>query len=188
MGYWFVDGSDRADSWHWVGVAISQAQLIGLHRRPHTPNISQSEIGHRRRLWWCCVYRDRWLALGLHQPLRINLEDCDVGTLTINDVIERTSSSTLSEEDQKLIERSVSLAPVFVELAQWSVHLGSVLQCQYKPVGPEDPSNKAESWEISLTTWYNNLDPTLKLDTMTMLKDTDQIKTFHNHILHVFFQ
>ncbi|KAJ5964124.1 uncharacterized protein N7479_004000, partial [Penicillium vulpinum] len=188
LGYWYVDSNDRLDSWHWVGVAISLGQSIGLNRRPRALNIPRSQISLWRRLWWCCVYRDRWLAFGLCHPQRIWLEDCDLGMVTLDDVVGQASSAILSEKDEKILTRAVDMAPVFVELAQWSVHLGSVLLCQYRPGEPEDPSKQVDSCEASLTTWYNSLDRKLKLDTVTVLNDPDQTFTLHKHILYIFFQ
>ncbi|KAL1894052.1 hypothetical protein Sste5346_006194 [Sporothrix stenoceras] len=32
LAFWFVDAEDRNGSWHWIGIAISLCQTIGLHR------------------------------------------------------------------------------------------------------------------------------------------------------------
>jgi hypothetical protein len=34
MIYWYETPDDQKDTWHWMGMAISLAYTIGLHRNP----------------------------------------------------------------------------------------------------------------------------------------------------------
>ena len=39
MTYWYETPDDQKDTWHWMGVAISLAHTIGLHRNPEKSNM-----------------------------------------------------------------------------------------------------------------------------------------------------
>ncbi|CCT72854.1 related to cutinase transcription factor 1 beta [Fusarium fujikuroi IMI 58289] len=57
----------------WLSIAIHHARCLGAHEAWETPDLpAQSEESHLlRRLWWCCVIRDRILSLGLRRRLQI---------------------------------------------------------------------------------------------------------------------
>jgi len=56
--YWWGGGSPNTVNidtvWWWTGVAIRQAQQIGLHRepKPGQPMRPMETLGLRRRIWW----------------------------------------------------------------------------------------------------------------------------------------
>ncbi|RBA14342.1 fungal specific transcription factor [Fusarium proliferatum] len=57
----------------WLSIAIHHARCLGAHEAWEHPDLQvQSERSHLlRRLWWCCVIRDRVLSLGLRRRLQI---------------------------------------------------------------------------------------------------------------------
>ncbi|KAG6231456.1 Cutinase transcription factor 1 beta [Claviceps purpurea] len=85
MTYWYETPDDQKDTWHWMGVAISLAQTIGLHRNPGTTSMSTSKQRLWKRIWWSCFMRDRLVALGMRRPIRIKDQDFDVPMLTESD-------------------------------------------------------------------------------------------------------
>ncbi|UPL02999.1 hypothetical protein LCI18_013933 [Fusarium solani-melongenae] len=63
----------------WLGVAIQQAKAAGAHIQasplPHPPSVQlvgDKDRNLLRRLWWCCIIRDRTLALGLRRSLQVS--------------------------------------------------------------------------------------------------------------------
>ncbi|KAI1342008.1 transcription factor CTF1 [Xylariaceae sp. FL0016] len=85
MTYWYETPDDQKDTWHWMGVAISLAHTIGLHRNPaHTAMPLQKKMLWKR-IWWSCFMRDRLIALGMRRPTRIKDEDFDVPMLEESD-------------------------------------------------------------------------------------------------------
>lgn len=66
MGFWYSDTQDRTGPLHWIGVAISLCQSAGLHRKSSLAiNRSTTDTNVLwRQLWWACVYRDAWYAVG----------------------------------------------------------------------------------------------------------------------------
>ncbi|KAG6117480.1 Cutinase transcription factor 1 beta [Claviceps humidiphila] len=85
MTYWYETPDDQKDTWHWMGVAISLAHTIGLHRNPGTTSMSSSKQRLWKRIWWSCFMRDRLVALGMRRPIRIKDQDFDVPMLTESD-------------------------------------------------------------------------------------------------------
>jgi hypothetical protein len=85
MTYWYETPDDQKDTWHWMGVAISLAHTIGLHRNPEATSIPPTKQKLWKRIWWSCFMRDRLIALGMRRPTRIKDEDFDVPMLTEND-------------------------------------------------------------------------------------------------------
>ncbi|KAI9149184.1 cutinase transcription factor 1 beta [Paramyrothecium foliicola] len=85
MTYWYETPDDQKDTWHWMGVAISLAHTIGLHRNPETTSIPPTKQKLWKRIWWSCFMRDRLIALGMRRPTRIKDEDFDVPMLTESD-------------------------------------------------------------------------------------------------------
>ncbi|KAI1491075.1 transcription factor CTF1 [Biscogniauxia mediterranea] len=85
MTYWYETPDDQKDTWHWMGVAISLAHTIGLHRNPANTSISLRKKKLWKRIWWSCFMRDRLIALGMRRPTRIQDDDFDVPMLEESD-------------------------------------------------------------------------------------------------------
>lgn len=85
MTYWYETPDDQKDTWHWMGVAISLAQTIGLHRNPSRTAMPLCKQKLWKRIWWSCFMRDRLIALGMRRPTRIKDEDFDVPMLKFED-------------------------------------------------------------------------------------------------------
>lgn len=136
MTYWYETPDDQKDTWHWMGVSLSLAHTIGLHRDP-----SNSGMGPRRkqlwkRIWWSTYTRDRLIALGMRRPMRVKDDDCDVPMLTLDDFEFRTFSpevmAMLGEcELLQNLEHQRHLAMMFIEKAKLCLCVSRVLSAQY---------------------------------------------------------
>jgi hypothetical protein len=82
MTYWYETPDHQKDTWHWMGVTISLAHTIGLHRNPDNSNMELSKKKLWKRIWWSCFMRDRLIALSMRRPTRVKDEDHDVPMLT----------------------------------------------------------------------------------------------------------
>ncbi|EXL40433.1 hypothetical protein FOCG_17055 [Fusarium oxysporum f. sp. radicis-lycopersici 26381] len=85
MTYWYETPDDQKGTWHWMGMAISLAYTIGLHRNAGLTSMTPAKQKLRKRIWWSCCMRDRLIALGMRQPSRIKDEDFDVPMLEESD-------------------------------------------------------------------------------------------------------
>jgi hypothetical protein len=138
MGFWYADTEDRTGSWHWIGVAISLCQTIGLHRdpeadQPHKRGYSSSQRSLWRRIWWSCYFRDTWLSLGMGRPMRINIDDCDTPMPSVDDVLAEMIGVSATVKDQFLPEGAAQLTQYWVSLLELTVALGGVLATHYRP-------------------------------------------------------
>lgn len=138
MGYWYTDTEDRTGSWHWIGVAISLCQTIGLHRNLESgqhqkQRFSSSQCRVWRRIWWSCYIRDAWLSFGMGRPMRIHIEDCDMPLPTVDDVLAELIDVPAETKDTYLPAGIASLARYWINLVHISLALGNVLSKHYRP-------------------------------------------------------
>jgi hypothetical protein len=136
MTYWYETPDDQKDTWHWMGVAISLAHTIGLHRDPAKASMEPSKKKLWKRIWWSCFMRDRLVALGMRRPTRVKDEDYDVPMLTEDDFELRV----LSEHNTIIppectIARSIGdqrqLALMCIAKAKLCLCISQVLSAQY---------------------------------------------------------
>ncbi|KAK3994787.1 cutinase transcription factor 1 beta [Cladorrhinum sp. PSN332] len=145
MTYYYESPQDRMDTWHWIGVAISLAQNLGLHRNPDALPMSPQQKALHKRVWWSCYMRDRLIALGMRRPTRIKDEDFNVPLLEESDFAIRT----LSEDNNLLgpectlvrdVETQRELAFMCMEKAKLCLIISKMLKLQYS-VLREGPPN-----------------------------------------------
>ncbi|KLU88326.1 cutinase transcription factor 1 beta, partial [Magnaporthiopsis poae ATCC 64411] len=136
MTYWYETPDDQKDTWHWMGVAISLAHTIGLHRNPGNTNMAPRKQKLWKRIWWSCFMRDRLVALGMRRPTRIKDEDFDVPMLVESDF----ELEALSDENQLLsadcalvrdLGMQRELAELCIQKAKLCVLISRMLKAQY---------------------------------------------------------
>ncbi|CAP73574.1 uncharacterized protein PODANS_2_9380 [Podospora anserina S mat+] len=136
MTYWYESPDDQKDTWHWMGVAISLAQTIGVHRNPVATNFPPAKRGLWKRIWWSCYMRDRMIALGMRRPTRIKDDDFDVPMLEEGDF----EIGRLREDNQLLgpdcalvrdVEMQRELAFMCIEMAKLCLLVSEMLRAQY---------------------------------------------------------
>ncbi|KAF5674577.1 cutinase transcription factor 1 beta [Fusarium denticulatum] len=141
LSHWYDGPDDDKDTWHWMGIALTNAQVGGLHRDPQHLKISQEEKKLRRRLWWCCLMRDRLLALGIRNPPRLRDDEYNVKPLTLDDFDLSSPSTNLdmlfhrSKAAYPNSEKRKNLALMCVELSNLCVYIGRTLNTLYTVMG-----------------------------------------------------
>ncbi|KAM0573677.1 hypothetical protein ACHAP9_002116 [Verticillium nonalfalfae] len=136
MTYWYETPDDQKDTWHWMGVAISLAHTIGLHRNPATTSMPLRKQKLWKRIWWSCFMRDRLVALGMRRPTRIKDEDYDVPMLTENDFeIELLAEENHAVPAECTLVRDIAmqqeLASMCVAKAKLCICISHMLKAQY---------------------------------------------------------
>ncbi|KAK7730390.1 hypothetical protein SLS53_009009 [Cytospora paraplurivora] len=134
MTYWYEAPEDQKDTWHWMGVAISLAHTIALHRNPASVSATQHKL--RKRIWWSCFMRDRLIALGMRRPTRIKDEDFDVPMLEATDFegkVLADDNHTLPPECTLMRDTKMQreLAEMCVQKAKLCVLISHMLKAQY---------------------------------------------------------
>ena len=137
LSFWFADAEDVMQSWHWTGIAIGLSQTLGLHRNPDTTRKNTAIDDHKRQswrqLWWSCVMRDCWLAMGMGRPLRINKDDCDCPMPTEEDIQSNFAEVALKGRPFHTAVESSGLAKLWIRLLELSVTLRHILSSRYRP-------------------------------------------------------
>lgn len=136
MTYWYETPDDQKDTWHWMGVAISLAHTIGLHRNPDNGTMPPRKQRLWKRMWWSCFMRDRLIALGMRRPTRIKDEDFDVPMLQESDfeIDVLPDGNTLLPPECTVIRNTEiqrELAEMCVQKAKLCVLISHMLKAQY---------------------------------------------------------
>ena len=184
MTYWYETPDDQKDTWHWMGVSLSLAHTIGLHRNPEQSNMDLSRQRLWKRIWWSCFMRDRLIALGMRRPTRIKNEDCDVPMLVLDDFdieplpveLVRMLGGCPAVRDSA---KRLKLAKMCIEKAKLCLCISHVLAAQYSVLSHKfggttettmmlvPKKSAAESIEVmdcdqELDRWYQNLGEDLR--------------------------
>ncbi|RKK89897.1 Cutinase transcription factor 1 beta [Fusarium oxysporum] len=165
MTYWYETSEDKKGAWHWIGVAISLAYTLCLHRDPSTTSMSSARQKLYKRIWWSCFMRDRLIALGMRQPSRIHDKDFDVPMLEESDF-----DIEVFPQDDNILPRQCAvvrdltmqheLADLFIAKVQLCICIGHVLNSMYS----DDMRNKVIPENTTNST--SMLLPMKKLDNM----------------------
>jgi hypothetical protein len=184
MTYWYETPDDQKDTWHWMGVSLSLAHTIGLHRNPEQSNMDLKRQRLWKRIWWSCFMRDRLIALGMRRPTRIKNEDCDVPMLVLDDF----DTEPLPLELVRMLggcpavrdsAKRLKLAKMCIEKAKLCLCISHVLAAQYSVLSHKfggttettmmlvPKKSTAESLEVvdcdrELDLWYQNLSEDLR--------------------------
>ena len=185
MTYYFETPDDPKDTWHWMGIAVSVAQSIGLNHDSSKSNLDPQRRRQWKRIWWSCVIRDRLIAIGMRRPLRIKEEDYDVPLPCLEDFDLKplpADLSSLPSGCEVATDSSTrhALATMFVEKAKLCSCISSVLSQYAAPqqsvseegtariagaLAPRNDLNHADvkSCHNKLLGWHENLAPIAKL-------------------------
>jgi hypothetical protein len=103
----------------WLKTAIYFAKKASADRYKYTGADLRYEIT-LKRLWWCCILRDRIMALCLQRPLRIKPEDFDFSQpgLLAEDLDDEVSCSEVYDPSIKkvLVQLVASLCELVVTI------------------------------------------------------------------------
>jgi hypothetical protein len=214
MTYWYETPDDQKDTWHWMGVAISLAHTIGLHRNPANTSMSPRKQKLWKRVWWSCFMRDHLIALGMRRPTRIKDEDFDVPMLEEGDF----EIGPLADDVQVInhdctMVRDVlmqqQLASMCVAKAKLCLCISQMLKAQYSVLtrDNERPDNTTNSTmmlhpkrqmdnfetvtecDLSLMSWAEQLPACCQYRALTPMDVKDGHKTIavQRNLLHMVY-
>ncbi|KAI0479874.1 hypothetical protein F4859DRAFT_477602 [Xylaria cf. heliscus] len=154
LAFWYSDLCERTESWHWMGIAISLSQTLGLNRDPdcgqYNTRLSDRQRQLWRRIWWSCFFRDRWLSFGMGRPMRINIRDCDTPLPSADDLTNDFSDLPPSIRSTYMPPDFRQLANHWVVLLHLSKVLGTILTENYSPTSPLPSRSWIEATEQDL--------------------------------------
>ncbi|KAK2933519.1 Zn2-C6 fungal-type DNA-binding domain [Fusarium oxysporum f. sp. vasinfectum] len=183
--------SDRASAF-WLSQAIEYAKRAGAHLYSHIEEGSHEKT-FLKRLWWCCILRDRIMALGLRQKLQIKPTDFDFSLpgLDQNDFVDEMRLSMIYDTTTKVI--LVHLIGVLCELAVvlngvlTVLDLGTPLKADQVPPSYED----TRRWSRELDRWYERALSRFRVPTSvpgaheSLILFTNMIYIYYKYVLSV---
>jgi hypothetical protein len=187
MTYWYETPDDQKDTWHWMGVAISLAHTIGLHRNTEDANMEPQKKKLWKRIWWSCFMRDRLVALGMRRPTRVKDGDYDVSMLTVDDFDIREHSLLIKIIPPECtlfrdVEAQRELAHMCVAKAKLCLCISHILEAQYSVlvknqgvqghegstrsnvmlIPKKEATEEVKQCDAELEAWVNDLPPSCR--------------------------
>lgn len=187
MTFWREDRDGRKETHHWIEVAVSLAQKIGLHRDLDvSPKSNPRSQQLRRRIWWSIYMRDMQIALGTGTSTRIKDVDFNVPMLQPSDFeMETGSDAAFTTFDCPVMQdgyQQLQLATLCVEMVKLSLCISHMLSLRHgglasqgglqtarmlfkEPPSPDDDhfaacDNAFRAWELSLPEAVRYIAPT----------------------------
>ena len=203
MTYWYETPDDQKDTWHWMGVSLSLAHTIGLHRDPANSRMDIRRQRMWKRIWWSTYTRDRLIALGMRRPMRVKDDDCDVPMLTLDDFEFHPFSPEIvnmvgSSEILQSVTHQRELASMFIEKAKLCLCVSHVLSAQYSVLSHKfggtmettmmlvPKKSAAETFEVrrcdqELEDWLAHLPTEIQYSSAAPAKLSEADQVLHSH-------
>ena len=89
ISFWWNGPTDQKDTWHWLGIAISLALVLGMHRSTQHSDMKQKDRCLWKKIWWSLFTEDKHAATALGRPVHTRRRDCDVELLEPSDFDEQ---------------------------------------------------------------------------------------------------
>ncbi|KAI0141635.1 hypothetical protein GGR57DRAFT_403338 [Xylariaceae sp. FL1272] len=169
LSYWSPNWSHatKKPNTAWLGIAIQNAKSAEAHLYSAMPTFSAvlEPIEHKKqnilkRLWWCCVIRDRILPLGMRRSIQISRAHFDLDTnsaLGYVDLADEVERSRVYNAETKR-----SLIEIFVQIGELCSVLTDILTLVFpmddipgwgRHTGAEGAA-KVRDCKMSLRRWY----------------------------------
>lgn len=171
----------------WLNTAIHYAKSAGAHLYSHLSEDTRDR-NVLKRLWWCCILRDRIMALGLRGQLHIKPAEIDVSQ---EGLVEEDFSDEIRDPavyDAVTKQALVQLVTLLCELA---VALDDILQVLYPEVpvrrDEERPSlAEMRSWSARLDRWYEKA--SAKFSTATAAPTVNKSLVLYTNMIYIYYK
>ncbi|CAK7237965.1 hypothetical protein SBRCBS47491_010224 [Sporothrix bragantina] len=170
LTFWSPYGNKKINS-VWLNIAVQQARLAEAHLYASLSRHNR-HTNKLKRLWWCCIIRDRLLSLGVRRSIQIPRTQFDIDhhpPLNVGDLADEIAYSRVYN-----LETKKCLVAIVARVAELSVVLTDVLMLAYPPYAPtwdaeEDQgrlhreSEQSDKCKLSLNQWYASVSLQLPL-------------------------
>ncbi|KAJ9131606.1 C6 zinc finger domain containing protein [Pleurostoma richardsiae] len=157
LTYHALSNDDKTNT-YWLSTAVHFARNAGADQYAAVDDTLQRKRSSLKRLWWCCILRDRIMALGLRRSLHIRSTEFDFSQtgLTESDFQDEIRGSMVYNPATKQV-----LAQLAVSFCELAVALNDSLTFLY-PVGgtnarsgdPRQTERYLEACSAGLHHWY----------------------------------
>ena len=179
MTYWYDKPADTKGRTYWMRIALSFANDLGLGQNSELAMLSPHEQMLRRRLWWCCLMRDRLISLSELRPSNISTDETSLPVLSADDFECPAFAEALKKHSEQSNDGQwQALTELCFQKVKLCILIGRILRTQYKPrrvqhidsVGPTvtllpDLSDSATAEFVArdqeLRKWSSDMCPTM---------------------------
>ena len=168
LSFW-SPSSTRKPNTAWLSLAIQHAKSAEAHHYAAMPVFSESThpLQHRKqnalkRIWWCCIIRDRTLGLLMRRPIQITRAHFDFDenpTLGYSDLADEVDRSRIYDPGTKRC-----LIEILAQLVELYVALTDILMLVFplddtpgwgREERPED-AGRVRECKVALRRWYKD--------------------------------
>lgn len=177
----------------WLMTAIQFAREANAHRYHTSRNSTAQQRNTLKRLWWCCILRDRVLPLGMRRHVQISSADFDWSLTPLNDEDLESEVFCSKVYDASTKRSLIQLMVVFCELA---VSLTGVLELVYPLNGFPNPIisteqadqifHRIETCKSSLKSWFEKT--TINFPTPTARGMMHDSLVLYTNLTYMYYQ
>lgn len=153
----------------WLSKAISYAKEAGAHNyyRAARPNVEC--MLEKKRLWWCCILRDRMIAIGVRRNIQIGPGDFDFDQagLTESDLADEGQCLQLYDAESKGFLVKIAVAQCALAVAMTWTMTAAYRTSELSPQSPPTVSQlvssiaEIERAQTELKVWARRFMPEL---------------------------
>ncbi|EXL41975.1 hypothetical protein FOCG_15333 [Fusarium oxysporum f. sp. radicis-lycopersici 26381] len=175
-----------------LATAIQLAQGAGADQYHKRPDQDSADTSRLKRLWWCCIVRDRILPLGVRRQLHIASINPALDHLTEQDFAKEIEESQVYSPQTKR-----SLVQLFISLCELAIPFTSVIQTVYgmgqsaaDAISPiiENQKQIEESirfCETSLNAWLDKA--TIQFPTPAGIISTEKSLVLYTNLIYIYY-
>lgn len=160
----------------WLDFAFTIAESMGIHRSTSSLGVSTKDKGRVKRLWWTLAVRDAYCAALLGRPFRINIPQCDVSMLELEDFASEFADGR--NHDSALYQ---------IEVARLSIIARAIIQRRFHS---SDVYVDLTDLQEDLRVWRLQIPPELSLQGSVSNKNIFAVSLellYHQHIILLHF-
>ncbi|KAF4464081.1 cutinase transcription factor 1 beta [Fusarium albosuccineum] len=174
----------------WLATAIHLAQAAGADQFYSISDRNQNEL---KRLWWCCIVRDRILPLGVRRQLHITSIDLNLDrhSLTEKDFEREIEASQVYGSQTKR-----TLVQLFITLCELAVALTDVVKVVYatgRSIDDNSPCMRnlqqtcesVRSCERGLDAWFEKA--TIQFPTPAGIVSTEESLVLYTNLTYIYY-
>ncbi|KAI9367178.1 fungal-specific transcription factor domain-containing protein [Aspergillus egyptiacus] len=137
---YYTTDAERSTNSRWLRIAIRHAKKERAHLYYRLPSLNGRSTSDLKRLWWCCIIRDRIISLGMRRPIQITPDEFDLRQpgLSLQDLEEEVLHSEVYTPETK-----IALARVLASLCHLVTAVTGLIMLVY-PVTQSMPLSLAE--------------------------------------------
>ncbi|KAK9233914.1 fungal-specific transcription factor domain-containing protein [Lipomyces kononenkoae] len=160
LSFWGGEPDDYWNTVSWINMAVNIAESLGMHRAVSSADLGDEDRSLWRRIWWCLVSRDSFCAALLGKPQRINVSQCDVEPLSLDDFLYDADAAPMSLWGHRRKEYGLYV----IENAKLSQILRSIVQARD---GHRIDTDFVLAMHRALQDWEENMPDKLRVHTLS---------------------